>query len=107
VAEEQREAALAAKAEVENEIEKVSAINEFLISVFSSPDPWQDGREIKVAEVLDKAAKKITPSFSDLPKIEIALRNTLGNTYKGLGLYDNAFYQYKAALMAKLISNEF
>jgi tetratricopeptide (TPR) repeat protein len=93
----QREAALAAKAEVEKEIEKVKAINEFMQSIFASPNPEKDGREIKVVEVLDKAEEKIVKTFSDQPDIEISLRNTIGNTYLDLGLYDSALTQLKAA----------
>jgi len=35
------------------------AISTFLSEVFQSPDPTRDGREIKVVELLDKAAEKL------------------------------------------------
>jgi eukaryotic-like serine/threonine-protein kinase len=97
-AEEERKAALAAKAEAERETEKAEAINDFLITMLSSPDPDQEGRDVKVVDVLEKAADTIAESFGGHREIEAACRNTIGHTYQALGLLDAAEPQHKAAL---------
>jgi serine/threonine protein kinase len=96
-AEQQREAALAAKAELEKEIENVKAINEFLKSIFSSPKPEENGKEIKVVEVLDRADERIIEAFSDQPENEASLRKTIGSTYLSLGLHESALFHFDTA----------
>jgi serine/threonine protein kinase/Tfp pilus assembly protein PilF len=96
-AEQQREVALAAKTEVEKEIENVKAINEFLKSIFSSPKPEENGKEIKVVEVLDRADERIIEAFSDQPENEASLRKTIGSTYLSLGLHESALFHFDTA----------
>jgi serine/threonine-protein kinase len=59
------------------------------------------GREIKVEEVLDKAAAKIDTAFADQPEVEAEVRQAIGSAYKSLGLYDKADPQLKRALSLK------
>jgi tetratricopeptide (TPR) repeat protein len=66
------------------------AISTFLSEVFQSPDPARDGRTITVAETLDKAAKKLDTELPTQPAQRAKLQATLGNTYRALGLYDQA-----------------
>ena len=42
-------------------------ISKFLTNVFQSPDPTRDGREIKVVELLDTAAKKLETDLAEQP----------------------------------------
>jgi serine/threonine protein kinase/tetratricopeptide (TPR) repeat protein len=79
--------ALAQSEESRNQAEAVSA---FLVEGFRSPDPSKDGREIKVADVLDRAAAKLDTEFTGSPVSKGALLDALGRTYRGLGLYDAA-----------------
>src|SRR5665213_657601 len=61
-------------------------ISTFLTDVFQSPDPKRDGRTITVAELLDKAAKKLETDLADQPQRRTKLQGTLGHTYRALGL---------------------
>lgn len=67
-------------------------INAFLRDMLASPDPGRSGPNVMVRTLLDTAAAKI--SDSDLadqhPAIEAAIRATLGNTYRALGLFSEA-----------------
>ncbi len=63
-----------------------SRSSEFLTDVLQSPDPTKDGREIKVVDLLDNAAKKLeTDSPTSL--INGPTVSALGSTYQALGLY--------------------
>ncbi len=80
----------AARSESEQAGQKVAAINRFLNNMLASADPSQDGRDVKVVDVLDKAVAGIDETFLDKPEIESALRSTIGNTYRRLGMLDKA-----------------
>lgn len=72
------------------EAEKFERVNKFLQNMLSSVNPDEIGRDVKVHDVLDKAAKDVQTELKDKPEIESAIRRTLGNTYTSLGEYDQA-----------------
>ncbi|MFH2001323.1 MAG: tetratricopeptide repeat protein, partial [Planctomycetota bacterium] len=86
----QREAALTAMSETEMEATRTRTVNRFLKDMLSLPDPGQEGRDVKVAEALDKAVSKIDEEFAGMPEINASLRATIGWTYYGLGQYAEA-----------------
>ena len=102
----QRDVALLAKAnEVEardralQEAATAEAISEFLQSILTSADPMQsDRRDMTVREVLDKAASRIETELTDQLHVQAAVRSAIGRSYQGLGLYDEAEAQKRAAL---------
>jgi eukaryotic-like serine/threonine-protein kinase len=57
------------------------------------PDP-----DIKVRDVLERAAARIGGKFASKPSVEAAIRNTVGSTYMDLGLYAESEAQLKRAL---------
>jgi tetratricopeptide (TPR) repeat protein/tRNA A-37 threonylcarbamoyl transferase component Bud32 len=69
---------------------QAQAVSAFLVESFRSPDPTQDGRQIKVVELLDRAAAKLDSEYAGDPKIKAELLSSLGRTYHGLGLYPEA-----------------
>ncbi len=71
--------------------QEAEAISRFLTEVFESPDPTRNGRIITVAEMLDKAAKKLETDPAIQPERRAKLQATLGGTYFALGLYREAF----------------
>ena len=79
-----------ALAQVEEARQQADAVSMFLVDAFRSPDPTQDGRQVKVAEVLDQAAARLDREFERSPAIQGALLDALGRTYSGLGLYGRA-----------------
>ena len=91
IASQQRTGALKAKADTE-------AINAFLSDMLKSADPSQSGRDVKVAEVLGKAAAKVDSDFASRPEIKAALHDTIGTTYWTLGLYEEAEAQLESGV---------
>lgn len=91
VASEQRDRALA-------EAGKAEQLNRFLREMLSSADPGAGGKDVTVALVLNEAAKRVQTEFEDQPETAAALRSTIGMTYLGLGLYDEAEPHLRSAL---------
>lgn len=86
-----RDDALKARGATEKEAAKVKAINDFILDdMLAAPNPWVDGRDFKVVEVLDRAAGKLSTIFKAQPEIEGALCMTIGRTYFKLGMTDKA-----------------
>ena len=56
----------------------------------ASPDQQRDP-EVKLRTVLDRAAATLDQRFRDQPDVELALRETLGTTYSGIGAYQIAY----------------
>jgi eukaryotic-like serine/threonine-protein kinase len=69
---------------------QAEAVTDFLVEAFRSPDPGQDGRQVKVADVLERAVKRLDQEFAGSQATRGALLHTLGVTSMGLGLYDRA-----------------
>ena len=86
-----------AEAKAQREADIAQAINSFLVEMLSSADPGKEGREVKVANVLTTAAAKMDLAFSGQPKVEAAVRDTIGATFFSLGLYEEAEEQLQSA----------
>lgn len=80
------------------EADKASAANAFLVEMLAAANPDDDGRDVRVATLLDRAAHALDTAFAGTPETEAALRKTLGWTYRGLGLYAEADTQLTRAL---------
>lgn len=102
------EAALARRAEqvAVTESATAKAINDFLqndllaqasASVQTRPDRKPDPN-LKVRTALDRAAERITGKFDRQPLVEASIRQTIGRTYRDLGLYPEADQQIERAL---------
>jgi tetratricopeptide (TPR) repeat protein len=63
---------------------------QFLVSVFRKPDPAQEGRDVKLADVLERAALTLKRDFKGTPKAKAQMLSALGQTFLGLGLADRA-----------------
>jgi tetratricopeptide (TPR) repeat protein len=70
--------------------EQAEAVSQFLVETFRSPDPSEDGRQVKVADVLDRASARLDKGFGGSQATRGALLQALGLTYQGLGLFDTA-----------------
>jgi len=73
-------------------------ISRFLTRMFGSVSPELQGPDVRVVEVLKKAATEMDGAFTDQPRVAIALREALGNSYKSLTLYAEAEPQFQAGL---------
>jgi tetratricopeptide (TPR) repeat protein/tRNA A-37 threonylcarbamoyl transferase component Bud32 len=59
----------------------------------TKPDP-----DLKVRTALDRAAARIQGKFDKQPLVEASIRQTIANTYRDLGLYNEAQQQVEQAL---------
>ncbi len=81
------------------EAEKTAQVTvDYLRQILASADPSQDGRDVRVVDLLDRASKMITSDMDGRPEIEAPLRKTLGWTYLELGLYDRAKIELQATI---------
>lgn len=69
---------------------KAEQISEFLQEMLGAADPYADGRDVKVADLLDRAAQRVDADLREQAEVADAVRRTLGTTYGNLGLYDKA-----------------
>jgi tetratricopeptide (TPR) repeat protein len=81
-----------------SERDKAERTNAFLQEVIAAPDPSRQGRTITVAELLDGAAASLDAGLKDEPNLIASLRLTLATSYRGLGLFDQALQQARAAV---------
>lgn len=79
-------------AESEKARADAEAISSFLTGMFESSRPGREmgGRDVKVADVLDIAARKLETELTDQPERRAMLKATLGTTYHTLGLFPEA-----------------
>ncbi|MFG0316863.1 MAG: serine/threonine-protein kinase [Planctomycetota bacterium JB042] len=75
---------------VAKERDVAAAVVRFQQAMLASVDPGRDGREVKVIDVLARAADELDRGAAEIPEVEAALRQTVGFTYHRLGLYDEA-----------------
>ncbi len=89
----------AARADEERERTKAEAVNEFLNNdLLASVAPEEEGFDVSMREVLDRASKEIEERFEGQPVVDASTRRTLGNTYASLGEYEAAGRHLAAAL---------
>jgi len=90
-----------AEREARAEAEKASAVNEFLQTMLSRSDPDRapGDRDLRVSEVLARAVEELDGgSLADQPALEAAVRATIGNTYRAMGLFAEGEPQLRRAV---------
>src|SRR6185295_3490358 len=65
-----------AEARAASEAEKATAVNQFLTDMLASASPLESGRDVKVADLLDRASAELPKKFHDRPQVEAALHLT-------------------------------
>jgi serine/threonine-protein kinase len=80
------------------EARKNEQVNAFLQNMLSAADPSREGRDVRVADVLDRAAVRLGAELAGQPEVEAALRSTMAATYQNLGLLDQAVEHAQTAL---------
>jgi serine/threonine-protein kinase len=78
---------------------RAEQINEVLRSILTSADPVRGtGRDVTVAEVLDRASERLGSDLGGQAAIEASLRTTLALTYRNLGLAKQAVAEGRRAV---------
>ena len=81
------------------EAAKAGAMQEFLVGMLQAANPEAgDGRDIRVADLLDGAATSLDTAFAAQLDIRATAHEYLGRTYYELGLLDEAEGQQRRAL---------
>lgn len=93
----QRELALERNA-AQEEAAKFRGINRVLEEMLTSVDPERDGREVRVADVLDRSSAELGPALAQRPEVEAPLRAVIGASYRGLGLDEAAQRELETAV---------
>ena len=84
--------------ELSAERKKTAAVNEFLASIFLSPDPNSEGKDVKVVDFLAKAVADSEKKFKDQPAIRAMLLVSIADVYESLGVLDVAEKCYGQAV---------
>jgi eukaryotic-like serine/threonine-protein kinase len=93
--------ATAAEAVATEEAAIAQAVNEFLLNdLLGEAAPEKNARDtqVTVEELLGRAAARIEGKFADQPRVEAAIRKTIGHTYLSLGNYPAAQPHLERAL---------
>ena len=99
----EREAAQRAQSTAENAERRTAAINSYLLKeVFRSPDPWADGKDVRVAEVLDRSARNVGSAFPDDPDLRAAIQYAIGSSFLSLDMPEPAAPLLDAALQTRV-----
>ena len=69
----------------------------FLEHMLQAPDPHSQGRDVRVADILDAGAGGIDEQFKGQPLSAANAHALLAGTYSALGIYDKALPQFEAA----------
>ncbi|MEO8398895.1 MAG: serine/threonine-protein kinase, partial [Ignavibacteriaceae bacterium] len=80
------------------EADKANKIKSFLLNMISSPDPKQEGKEVKVIDAIQKASNNLSTELQEHKQIEAEIRTIIGTTYQNLGIYDSAEVEMNKAL---------
>ncbi len=80
------------------EAAKAEAVNGFLVGLLGAAEPDRDGRDVRVADLLDRAAAAVDSTLAGQPDVAAKMHHTLGMTYRDLGLYDEAERELRRAL---------
>jgi serine/threonine protein kinase/tetratricopeptide (TPR) repeat protein len=88
---------LAALGQSEESRKQAEAVGMFLVDAFTKPDPSVDGKDVKLADLLNQAMDGLSKGFTGSKATEGALLEALGNSYAGLGLHPKAEEAHRMA----------
>ena len=106
----ERDKAVAENVRANEEAAIALAVNDFLqndLLAEAAPDRNARGKKVTVEELLGRAAARIAGKFEKQPRIEAAIRQTIGDTYRRLGDYPAALpHLERAADLRRLVLGE-
>ncbi len=83
------------------ETQKAENINRFLNDMISEGDPFRNGKDITVFQMLENASKNIDRGFSSSPETVADLYSTMGTVYMNLAHNAKADSLFRKALLLK------
>jgi hypothetical protein len=100
-AEENAATAHTAGDKAQQQADRASALNKFLLEDLlaeAAPEKNPRQKQVTVEAVLNKAAAKVDKAFPNQPEVEADVRQAVGQTYRQLGLYEEAQPQLERSL---------
>ena len=97
IAKQERDRAVSAQARAETAQKQAERINSFLQQLLGSASPRKLGKDIKVVQVLDAAGASMDQELAAEPEVLAQAHRTLGETYQGLALHQQAVAHFRAA----------
>lgn len=94
---------------IAEEARKSQQLSAVISTLYESADPWKTGRtDMTVLETLDLKSKELASELEDDPLVAAAVRNTIGNLYKGLTKLEPAelHLQYALETRRRLLGDE-
>ncbi len=88
---------LTALAQSEESRRRAEAVEGFMVDAFQAASPNENGRELKVFDVLARAVDQLDQDTSMPVPTKGAILESLGKTYSGLGLWPEAERVYRRA----------
>lgn len=87
----------------QQEAQKAARVSEFMLSLFSTPDPDQARGELITARaLLDQGALRIEEDLADQPAVRAAMQDVMGGAYLGLGFYEQSERLLDTALQTRV-----
>jgi eukaryotic-like serine/threonine-protein kinase len=84
---------------ITRERDRANRITDFMTSMFKVADPSEArGNNIKVREILDKAAKDLDTGLAKDPELQAQMMDVIGGVYSSLGLYSSAQPMFERAV---------
>jgi tetratricopeptide (TPR) repeat protein len=77
--------------------DRVKATNDFLLDTIGAVDPDKDGRDVKVVDLLDRAANSADTTYAGKDDLRAAVHSALRNAYMKLGQREQAVAQARIA----------
>ncbi len=87
-----------ARERAEQDRDRARRTNRFVSRMLASADPEEDGRDMRVVDVLDRASDELEADGTLEAPVRGALHLTLGETYGQLGFTDKALAHLEASL---------
>lgn len=87
-----------AEQEARRQAQRAEEVTAFLTGMLQSPDPYLDGREVRVADLLRRATINLDNDTTLDAETKAAVRMALSRPYVVLGQYEEAAAQLHAAL---------
>ncbi len=82
--------------------DQAEAVVAFLQAMLSSADPANEGPQSTVRAVLDRTAVSVAGELRGQPKVQATVLSTIGQSYRALGLLDEAEKNLNAAYTMRL-----
>ena len=77
--------------------ERAQAVVGWMRRMLEDAHPAREGRDVRVHDVLDRAAASLAAELEGHPHVELEMRTTLGSVYQALGHFDEAVRELRIA----------